>query len=340
MGGWFSSTTPGKQLTDWGISYRAQMQCPGAKPVDEGYSYNNVLASYVHLHFGSAPEFADSLVAACRCVAVGGLDSAAQAAAEAARMGRPALYPVMSAPNLSAAFLQGRALRSRSADGSEKSDTSQEADHFRQYRSMDISGLVYNTERSLSSDVLSTYGHPAVKSLQHTERYDEQAVADKISCQPASPSTTLARTLSVDHLYTSPSSRSPPPESLSPCYRTPCHTPPSEDQLYGTSISPQIFEPHFALANPAGTPDRDGTQSATTSGRDSQHARLRRGLHMSNDKIVSLLPSGTEILFAIGVGSRVVGVTDLCDYPKEAQLLPVVCRCGFARLHAHHCHQH
>jgi iron complex transport system substrate-binding protein len=36
-------------------------------------------------------------------------------------------------------------------------------------------------------------------------------------------------------------------------------------------------------------------------------------------KIVSLLPSNTEILFALGAGDRVVGVTSYCDYPEEAR---------------------
>jgi len=35
-------------------------------------------------------------------------------------------------------------------------------------------------------------------------------------------------------------------------------------------------------------------------------------------RIVSLAPSNTEILFALGLGDRVVGVTDFCDYPPEA----------------------
>ncbi|HEX3457066.1 MAG TPA: ABC transporter substrate-binding protein, partial [Candidatus Baltobacteraceae bacterium] len=39
-------------------------------------------------------------------------------------------------------------------------------------------------------------------------------------------------------------------------------------------------------------------------------------------KIVSLLPSATEILFAIGAGDEVVGVTHECDYPVEALRLP------------------
>lgn len=39
-------------------------------------------------------------------------------------------------------------------------------------------------------------------------------------------------------------------------------------------------------------------------------------------RIVSLAPHLTEILFAIGAGPRVVGVTAYCDYPEEARALP------------------
>jgi iron complex transport system substrate-binding protein len=37
------------------------------------------------------------------------------------------------------------------------------------------------------------------------------------------------------------------------------------------------------------------------------------------ERIVSLAPSNTEILFALGLGDKVVGVTDYCDYPPEAK---------------------
>ena len=36
-------------------------------------------------------------------------------------------------------------------------------------------------------------------------------------------------------------------------------------------------------------------------------------------RIISLSPAVTEILFAIGAGDRVVGVTNYCDYPPEAK---------------------
>jgi iron complex transport system substrate-binding protein len=41
-------------------------------------------------------------------------------------------------------------------------------------------------------------------------------------------------------------------------------------------------------------------------------------------RIVSLLPSTTEILFAIGAGPDVVGVTFECDYPAEARARRIV----------------
>ena len=41
-------------------------------------------------------------------------------------------------------------------------------------------------------------------------------------------------------------------------------------------------------------------------------------------RIVSLAPSITETLFAVGAGDQVVGVTDYCNYPEEAKHKPRV----------------
>ena len=38
-------------------------------------------------------------------------------------------------------------------------------------------------------------------------------------------------------------------------------------------------------------------------------------------RIISLLPSNTELLFAVGAGEQVVGVTSYCNYPPEAATL-------------------
>ncbi|HEV3231032.1 MAG TPA: cobalamin-binding protein [Candidatus Dormibacteraeota bacterium] len=41
-------------------------------------------------------------------------------------------------------------------------------------------------------------------------------------------------------------------------------------------------------------------------------------------RVASLLPSATEILFAIGAGPEVVGVTHECDHPEAARWLPAL----------------
>jgi len=44
----------------------------------------------------------------------------------------------------------------------------------------------------------------------------------------------------------------------------------------------------------------------------------------SPQRIVSLAPSNTEILFALGLSDRIVAVTDYCNYPPEAKTKPSI----------------
>lgn len=44
----------------------------------------------------------------------------------------------------------------------------------------------------------------------------------------------------------------------------------------------------------------------------------------SPQRIISIAPSITESLFALGLGDRVIAVTDYCDYPSEVTTLPKV----------------
>jgi iron complex transport system substrate-binding protein len=60
-----------------------------------------------------------------------------------------------------------------------------------------------------------------------------------------------------------------------------------------------------------------------------QEARPERGPEcgtMGSMKIVSLLPSATEIVYALGLESALVGVTEECDWPPEARTKRIVSR--------------
>lgn len=46
------------------------------------------------------------------------------------------------------------------------------------------------------------------------------------------------------------------------------------------------------------------------------------------ERIISLAPSNTEILFSLGLSDKIVGVTEYCDYPEAAKEKPKVA--GFA----------
>lgn len=48
----------------------------------------------------------------------------------------------------------------------------------------------------------------------------------------------------------------------------------------------------------------------------------------SPHRIVSFLPSATEMIYALGLADRLVGVTLECDYPSEVRAKPVVVRCA------------
>lgn len=71
-------------------------------------------------------------------------------------------------------------------------------------------------------------------------------------------------------------------------------------------------------ADPATTPEIASTPAATFPLTITDDTGREVTLDAQPERIVSLLPSNTEILFAVGAGNQVVGVTSYCNYPAEA----------------------
>src|SRR5215204_1627715 len=75
----------------------------------------------------------------------------------------------------------------------------------------------------------------------------------------------------------------------------------------------------FTIASP------ERAQPSSPLRRSSISASLRRAILVSV-RIASLVPSATEMLFALGLGDRVAAVTHECDYPPSAERLPHLTR--------------
>ena len=82
----------------WSTCYTVTPQIPGAAAVEEGYCQQNVLASYVHLHFGNCPDFAAALVQRCRGVDVAGVAAHVLEAVQTAAYLESAVASLRSSP--------------------------------------------------------------------------------------------------------------------------------------------------------------------------------------------------------------------------------------------------
>ncbi|HNW35356.1 MAG TPA: helical backbone metal receptor [Candidatus Ozemobacteraceae bacterium] len=79
----------------------------------------------------------------------------------------------------------------------------------------------------------------------------------------------------------------------------------------------------FASEHPFNGPFRAGDAEALQAGGETA-GRLPAA---PPGRIVSLVPSLTETLFALGIGDRLVGITDFCEHLPEARKIPSVGSC-------------
>lgn len=95
-------------------------------------------------------------------------------------------------------------------------------------------------------------------------------------------------------------------------------------------ISPSTITPTTSI--PSTAQDKEPTEPVSTPIEPSTSYPLKvtddLGREITIDKmperIVSLAPSNTEMLFSLGLDDRIVGVTDYCNYPEEAVAKPRV----------------
>ena len=78
-------------------------------------------------------------------------------------------------------------------------------------------------------------------------------------------------------------------------------------------------DPERVVRCEARTPSTAGRRRRARPGRAGAASSVRRPrtIYLSRMRIVCLVPSATELLFALGLGDEVVAVTHECDYPPE-----------------------
>ena len=264
--------TEDKVAIGWGATYEVKQERKFGKGKNsinlDGFAWNNVLVSQLHLHFGANPSLASSFVESCRSVPPGAAEAAARAAMVSRRTMSKSFGPLT--PISSRKF--DKALeRSRSMSEEEmlaRSAQSDSPEKVKQVLPPRRARAMSRDFREYSVDLDSAEGLGMFRSRSSASMQSLGAQISKLSGIPRKSTTQPELDVAL-HLY------------------------------FGAA--PQVMADHLH------TP-----------------SQLQLPLPQSVGSIISLSTTATSILYALGVGDRIVGITEACMLPEDITDCPKI----------------
>jgi len=262
----------------WGATYEVQPEAKfgnaaGGVELD-GFAWNKVLVSYVHLHFGVNPSLAHSFVAACRSVSADASETAERAA-------------MVSRRTLSRSFGPLTPVNSKKlVDGFSRSKSEEDFEQKSSNSSPNSGGVDSPPEK-----VKQVLPPRRARAMSRDFREFELDSAEGMGMFRSRSSASMQMLSS--QIASKLSSSLPRKQANSEL-----------------DLATQLYY---------------GNASSTTTN-DHLHApsQLQLPAPQPVGSIISLSPSATSVLFALGLGDRVIGVTDACSIPSDINVAPKI----------------
>jgi len=220
----------------WGATYEVQPEAKFGNPAGDmeldGFAWNNVLVSYIHLHFGANPSLARSFVAACRSVSADASETAARAAMVSRRTLSRSFAPLTPVNNKKFADGFSRSRSEEDLNGSPNNSSPRSgvdspsekvkqvlpprrnrgvSRDFREYELDSAEGLgLFRSRSSASMQLLSTQIASKLPSLPRKQPNSDMDLATNLYYGTATTATTTA----TDHLHAPSQLQLPTPQPV------------------------------------------------------------------------------------------------------------------------------
>ena len=281
----------------------------------EGYAWRNVLMSYARLHWGESPEMARHFVDVCKGVPAAAAEAALKAAAAARKLppvvpSTPGSYKismprVKSTDSMSEMSSHGGNMNSLGALGSGTSINQMNGETDEYGHESNVSPMsAGGSDRALNDRALNR--HRRTHSEDHGPMDDTRMGMIKSSSGGGTPSMlrSSSSNASLGGGASTPARRGSVPDFLD--HEALLSFPPPLG-LGGSNDDLGYLEDTLGhLHTPSAVPQPPPSRTCT---------------------IASLTPAATEIIHALGLQSRLVCVTDRCNFPPSvARAFPIVLR--------------